>query len=316
MQPASPLVSIITATYNRSNVLKYSIASVINSTFSNWELLVIGDACTDDTEQIVASFNDPRISFINLNCNIGEQSGPNNEGFCHARGRYIAYLNHDDLWLPDHLETALSGIERTGADLVFTHGIAMGSNGFDNLNCATSGDFYTPSIFVPASVWLLKRELIEEIGPWCFYRECYATPSQDWLIRVWKAGKDLRRIPAMTVVLVQSGTRRNVYAKREFEENKQYFERICNERDFREKELLNAALHLAEESMSLHILHIWKLFRRATINIIKKIILKLGILPPEFINLLRYGKKGAYIDYLRKKRGLPTLKKEVKKDGL
>jgi glycosyltransferase involved in cell wall biosynthesis len=211
---APPLISIITATYNRSNVLKLAIESVRWQTFQDWELWVIGDACTDDTEQVVAAFDDPRIHFINLKENIGEQSGPNNEGFRLARGRFIAYLNHDDLWLPDHLEAALEGIERTGADLVFTLVDAILSEGRNSLVCNIPGLRYEPGLMVPASCWLCRRELIEEIGPWRFYRECHSVPSQDWLYRAWKAGKDLRLIPHLTLVAIYSGSRQGVYAKR------------------------------------------------------------------------------------------------------
>ncbi len=305
MQSKTPVVSIITATYNRSNVLQYAIASVIGSTFTDWELLVVGDACTDDTEQVVARFNDQRVRFMNLEQNVGEQSGPNNEGFRHARGRYIAYLNHDDLWMPDHLETALRGIEKTNADLVFTLGIAIKPEGSNILLGAAPDCRYYPSFAVPASLWLLKRELIDEVGPWRFYQERYTVPSQDWLIRAWKAGKDMRLIPQMTVIAIVAGSRPNVYANREFEENKHYFERICSEPTFRERELLNVSLDLAAASKSLQI---WKCFRRAMINITKRIALRFGITPMELACFFRYRRKGASIDYLRKKRGLPALR--------
>ena len=85
-----PLVSIILATYNRSPVLAHAIESVRRSTLTDWELIVVGDGCTDDTAAVVASFDDPRVTFINLPRNVGEQSGPNNEGLRLARGRYIA----------------------------------------------------------------------------------------------------------------------------------------------------------------------------------------------------------------------------------
>jgi hypothetical protein len=67
----------------------------------------------------VGSFGDERVRFVDLPRNCGEQSGPNNECLRLARGRYIALLNHDDLWTPRHLEVCTAGIERTGADLVF-----------------------------------------------------------------------------------------------------------------------------------------------------------------------------------------------------
>jgi GT2 family glycosyltransferase len=56
-------------------------------TRSDWELIVVGDACTDDTADVVATFPDPRIRFVNLPENVGEQSGPNNEGVRLGHGR-------------------------------------------------------------------------------------------------------------------------------------------------------------------------------------------------------------------------------------
>jgi glycosyltransferase involved in cell wall biosynthesis len=306
MSPSSPLVSIITATYNRSNVLRYTISSVLNQTFQDWELIVVGDACTDDTEDVVASFNDPRIHFKNLSRNIGEQSGPNNEGFRLARGQYIAYLNHDDLWFSDHLATQLQGIEKTGADMVFSMGLSICPNERRMLVGAVPNNRYHPSMLVPASLWFLKREMIEEVGPWHFCRECYTVPSQDWLIRAWKAGKNIRLVPVVTVVFILSGIRPKVYARREYEENRVHFERMQNEPGFREKELTAALLDFAAPYTQLRI---WTFFRRGLINIIKNLLLKCRIIPYTFVLFYRYrGRKGGYIDYLRKSRGLPKLK--------
>jgi glycosyltransferase involved in cell wall biosynthesis len=84
------LVSIITATYNRGNVLRYAIESVRRQTLADWEMWVVGDACTDGTGDVVRGFGDPRIHFLNLAQNVGDQSGPNNEGFQRSAGRFIA----------------------------------------------------------------------------------------------------------------------------------------------------------------------------------------------------------------------------------
>ena len=85
------------ATYNRSNILKHAIESVLHSTFENWELIIISDASTDNTEDVVRFYRDPRKRFYELEENTGDQSRPNNEGLKYARGKYIAYLSHDDL---------------------------------------------------------------------------------------------------------------------------------------------------------------------------------------------------------------------------
>jgi len=305
MEPSAPLVSIITATYNRSNVLCYTIAGVMRSKFTDWEMIVVGDACTDDTEERVASFNDARIRFFNLETNFGDQGGPNNEGFRHAGGRYIAYLSHDDLWSPDHLHTALKGLEESGADLVFTLGIAVSAGGLNQLIGAVPDNCYEPMITVPASLWVAKRELLEEIGPWKHPRECYVSPSQDLLLRAWRAGKKIRLLPRPTVIAIHSGARSGAYARRDFEENRSYFERMQNEADFWEKELLNVALHLSVSSEGLLIRpH----FRRGIINVIKKIGLKFGITPVEMVSYLLYRRKGGFINSWRQKIGLSKLK--------
>ncbi|HKQ99853.1 MAG TPA: glycosyltransferase [Pyrinomonadaceae bacterium] len=303
-----PLISIITATYNRSNVLSLAIESVRWQTFRDWELWVVGDACTDDTEETIAAYGDPRIHFINLKDNVGEQSGPNNEGFRRALGRYIAYLNHDDLWLPDHLEAALEEIEKTGADLVFTLVDTVMKAGKNSLGCAAPSMRYEPGLLVPASCWLLRRELAEEVGPWRFYRECYSIPSQDWLYRAWKAGKDLRLVARMTVVAITSGTRRGVYANREAWENQLYFERIRDEPDFRARELTSITLNY--ETPWLRWYPAGTLVLRALRNLLVRACVAARLDPIAVRNFFLYFRKGKFIDRLRRIRGLEPLGRE------
>src|ERR1044072_9090302 len=115
-----PAISVIIATYNRSRALACAIESVIRQTFTDWELIVVGDACNDDTAEVVAGYMraDARVRFVNLERNCGEQSGPNNVGRTLARAPLIAYLSHDDLWLPHHLKTCSEALAVTRADLV------------------------------------------------------------------------------------------------------------------------------------------------------------------------------------------------------
>ncbi|MEX2553025.1 MAG: glycosyltransferase, partial [Actinomycetota bacterium] len=89
-----PAVSIVTATYNRGRWLECAVRSIVRQTFTDWELVVVGDACTDDTADVVARFDDARIRFINLTRNFGEQAGPNNVGVAESRAPLIAFLNH------------------------------------------------------------------------------------------------------------------------------------------------------------------------------------------------------------------------------
>src|SRR5262245_56183917 len=187
-----PLVSVVVATYNRSRVLAHAIDSVRRSTCQDWELLVVGDGCTDDSAEVVASFRDHRISFVNLPKNAGEQSAPNNEGIRRARGRYLAFLNHDDMYFPDHLETAIAFCDQTSADLTWCPLlVALPTAEADldarrwqfRLSGVTIGSDYDPRIFVFASAWVFRRELSGRVGPWRPARETFVTSSQDWLFR-------------------------------------------------------------------------------------------------------------------------------------
>jgi glycosyltransferase involved in cell wall biosynthesis len=307
----APLISIIMATYNRSDVLRLAVETARRQTVRDWELLVVGDACTDDTAEVVASFNDPRIRFFNLPRNVGEQSGPNTEGMRRARGRYLAFLNHDDLWLPDHLEVALAGIEETGADLVYTVQLVIQGPGQRRLDGLTPSHRYEPRSSVAASCWLFRRELRERVGGWRFYQECHRVPSQDWLYRAWRGGCDLRLVPQLTVVSLPSGFRRNSYAAPTADEHRHYYERIRTEPGFRGKEL--APFVTEWDSRWLLYLPPALLLRRALMNAAMRLLLRCGI---DFasVTALRDGKRrGADLDQLREVRGLPRLERRGKR---
>jgi GT2 family glycosyltransferase len=245
----------------------------------------------------------PRVHFFNLPVNVGEQSGPNNEGFRRARGRLVAYLNHDDLWLPDHLGTALAAIEETGADLVFTQVDVVQPDGTNYLASVAPPRSYRPGNPVVASCWLARREVIEEVGPWRFYQECRNIPSQDWLFRVWKAGREIRGVPRMTVVVFHSGARPGGYARRDSDEHLHYFERIRREPDFREREL--AAMPASPpRPWWLGWRPLRTLPTRVAHRAVYAVALALGQDPYGVLCFLRGKRKGWHIDHVRRVRGL------------
>jgi glycosyltransferase involved in cell wall biosynthesis len=296
-----PKVSIVTATYNRSNVLAYAIQSVLRSSFKDWELIVVGDACTDDTAEVVKSFNDPRIRFFNLKENVGDQCGPNNDGISRARGEYIAFLNHDDLWMPDHISICLEAIESSGADFVHPFGLAVWPQEKNYLmGAAFNSSPKQPFSWLPASLWFFKKELTRQIGPWKHYSQCVLAPSQDWLYRLRASGKKIARVPQVTVVAIVATGRANVYAKKEYAENKQYFERMYREPNFVQNELLKVAIHHAclENEMPV-VMHL----RKGIVNAILKVSWWLKMEPFKVRFALTYGKKGGFIRRFQKNTG-------------
>ncbi len=296
-----PAVSIVTATYNRSNVLEWAIRSVLASDFHDWEMVIVGDACTDDTAEKVASFGDARLQFVNLERNVGEQSGPNNEGFRRARGRFVALLNHDDLWFPDHLSAALSRIEETRADLVYSLTALLRPGQRPVLLGATHTGFYEPYAVVPASSWLLRRELIDEVGGWRRYRQIYNHPSGDWIDRAARAGKSMRGTPRLTVVSFASGYRPGCYAEREAHEQQMHFESMQGVAGYREHLLTDAVAAYAAREADLRVsAHLG----RAVKNAVRRTCVWLGVHPASFYLFLRHRRKGGGIDHLRRIRGL------------
>lgn len=101
---AYPLVSVITPTYNAAKFIKSTIDSVKSQTYPHWELILVDDCSADPTVDIIsAELKDPRIQLIKLSEN-GGAAVARNTGIALAKGRYIAFLDSDDLWLPQKLE--------------------------------------------------------------------------------------------------------------------------------------------------------------------------------------------------------------------
>ncbi|HVG25540.1 MAG TPA: glycosyltransferase family A protein [Thermoanaerobaculia bacterium] len=227
-----PRVTVIIPTYNWSTVLPHSIGSVLGQTFTDFELLVIGDGCTDDSEEVVRAIGDPRVQWINIP-RTGHQSGPNNEGLRRARGEFIAYLGHDDLWMPQHLALHVArecdfscsiaalispdSVDRTHPDAAFTR-------------------------WVPPSSFVHRRSLGIE---WRDYRELSVPPESDLVRRIVQSGARTEVVPRLTVLKFPASVRRNVYRERPSHEQAAWLARVRGERDLEAALLGELLLHRA-----------------------------------------------------------------------
>lgn len=97
------LVSIIMPSYNTARFLTETVRSVLAQTYQNWELIIVDDCSTDDTDAVAAEFPDPRIRFLKNEKNSGAAVS-RNYALREAKGRWIAFLDSDDLWKPEKLE--------------------------------------------------------------------------------------------------------------------------------------------------------------------------------------------------------------------
>ena len=125
------LVSIIMPCHNGSSFISVAIQSVINQTYENWELLVIDDCSKDDSVQIIQSFanNDKRIKLLHTQKSTGYPSDVRNVGIEAATGRYIAFLDCDDMWLPEKLEHQLKLFDKAEVAVAYSWYIKMYEDG-------------------------------------------------------------------------------------------------------------------------------------------------------------------------------------------
>ena len=125
----NPKVSVVIPVYNRENEIGFTIDSVINQTFQDWELIIVDNKSTDNTVSIIRSYRDPRIKLIINEENIGLY--PNwNEGYKYVKGEFYKHLSSDNLIAPEFLEVCLELFtEHNGLDIVATSMGNIDANG-------------------------------------------------------------------------------------------------------------------------------------------------------------------------------------------
>ena len=240
MSGDAPAVTVITATYNWSSVLRYAIKSVLAQDLQDFEMLVVGDGCTDDSGEVVGSFRDPRIRWHNLERNSGSQSIPNNRGLELARGRYVAYLGHDDLWYPTHLSRLVAALQSSSAD--FAHSLALMIGPPETGIRVVTGIYlaggWERDMHVPPSSLMHRRDVWRDIGGWKDYRLLPEPPDAEFQTRALRLGKRFVCVPELTAFKFNSAWRRNCYREKPCHEQAECFRRIMAEPDFIQRELV------------------------------------------------------------------------------
>lgn len=130
MVKENPIVSIITPAYNAERFIGETIESVLEQTYTNWEMIIVDDASTDQTAKIVQDYmkKDARIRFIQLNKNEGSAVA-RNTAMREAKGQYLAFLDSDDLWFEHKLEKQLRFMQENEIAFSFTKYVRMKEDG-------------------------------------------------------------------------------------------------------------------------------------------------------------------------------------------
>ena len=126
---SNPTVSIVIPTYNRAHLLSRAIQSVLNQTYADFELIIVDDGSTDETEKLVKSFNSGMIRYIRHRENKGIAAA-SNAGIQSAKGAYIAFLDSDDEWMSEKLEKQMSIFEKAPPEvgIVYTGFVVIRNN--------------------------------------------------------------------------------------------------------------------------------------------------------------------------------------------
>lgn len=166
-----PEITVVLPTYNRSEFIGDAIRSVLNQTYTKFELIIVDDGSSDGTESIVKTFSDPRIIY-RYQPNSGRSIARNN-AIAIARGKYIAFIDSDDMYLPGKLEMQYRLLEDTpNADMVYTSARCINRDGSylpQNYRAIVSGVIYTSiAFFQPVTVILptvmLRKSTFSQIG--------------------------------------------------------------------------------------------------------------------------------------------------------
>jgi glycosyltransferase involved in cell wall biosynthesis len=170
-----PKVSVIIPTYNSEKFLDKTIQSVFDQTYKDWELIIVDDVSRDGTREIITrwSKNNDKIIPVFLDKNSGGPAHPKNIGFEKATGKYIAYLDHDDIWLPKKLEKQIAVLEQSvNIGMISCEGMTIDEN--DNITdkiviskVPTTGVYpsilYTDFIASNSSI-VIPRDVIVKVG--------------------------------------------------------------------------------------------------------------------------------------------------------
>lgn len=168
MNDTTPAISVIIPTHNRGHWLPESMDSVLSQTFADFELLVVDDGSTDDTLQVVEQY--PSVRYFRCNENQGV-SKARNLGLRHARGRYICFLDSDDLWVQDKLQFQIDWMDQNPECVVCYTDELWIRNGVRvnpmKKHQKYSGDIFAdclPLCIVSPSSAMLRASLFEEVG--------------------------------------------------------------------------------------------------------------------------------------------------------
>ena len=186
---------IITTHAKRAQLCKRAIESVLKQSYPDFEIIVVDDASTDNTEEVVKGISDPRIKYFKRKRSRGLQAICKNKGIRESKGEYIAFLDSDNTYRPDHLKALLVQFDKDPKlDVVYgDRWVIQGKESGIGIYSYFSLGRLLERNYIDTSDALIKREAIFKIGGWDERYKRFA----DWnlFLRLAKAGYNFKRVP-------------------------------------------------------------------------------------------------------------------------
>ena len=218
-----PVVTVVMPTYNRTRWIRESIESVCEQDFEEWELIVVNDGGTDEVEEIVKSLGDPRVSYVMAE--HGGRASALNEGLKGARGRYICFLDDDDIYYPNHIGSLVKAMEENPespacySDTIQAVQVPDGDDyKIIRKKVARTFDFeLAPMVlknYVQSNTVLLRREVFLRNGGFNLKLSCLN--DRDMWIRIASNEGDFTRVPGATTEFRQRKDGSNISSNSDF----------------------------------------------------------------------------------------------------
>jgi len=201
-----PLISVIIPTHNRKEILKMALESVMKQTYPNYEVIVIDDASIDGTSDWISTHY-PDIGFIRLD----KQGGPakaRNEGIKAARGELIAFLDSDDIWLPEYLQLQVSALAHNPASIMsFTECLEVNTDNIQRkVGYRHNPDYpslihrllFETSFIRTMSMVVVRADKLRKAGP--LNERLFIGHDRELYIRLLQSGGDIVFIPRALVI--------------------------------------------------------------------------------------------------------------------
>ena len=169
----NPLVSVLVTVYKQGRYVRETLESVLSQTYRNWDMIVTDDHSPDNSLEEIRKVSDPRMRIVARPQNSGLANIPRNEMIRASRGKYLAFLDGDDVWLPEKLERQVHFMEEN-TDYPFSHVACLVVDPDGKDLYVRNGGRYPPNgdcfralmekCFICTSTVMVRRDFLEEVG--------------------------------------------------------------------------------------------------------------------------------------------------------